>query len=75
MRDYPNDPEAYMLFAQLALQDGQATEAELLLQKTKALADAYSANAKRKRNFDLSVAAGLAASCPSNMPHSPASRS
>jgi tetratricopeptide (TPR) repeat protein len=60
-RDYPNDPEAYMWFAQLALQEGQVTDAELLYQKTKALSDAYSANAKRKRNFDLNVASGLAA--------------
>lgn len=61
VRDYPNDPEAYMLFAQLALQEGQATDAELLLQKLKTLSDAYSANQKRKRNFDLNVASGLAA--------------
>jgi tetratricopeptide (TPR) repeat protein len=60
-RDYPNDPEAYLLFGQLALQEGQVTDSDLLYQKAKALSDAYSANAKRKRNFELSVAAGLAA--------------
>ncbi|MCC7083382.1 MAG: tetratricopeptide repeat protein [Pirellulales bacterium] len=60
VREYPNDPEAYVLFAQLALGERQFTDAELLLQKAKALSDAYTLNAKRKRNFDINVASGLA---------------
>jgi tetratricopeptide (TPR) repeat protein len=56
----PNDPEAYTIFADLALRERQITDAELLLLKAKTLADAYTGNAKRKRNFDSNIASGLA---------------
>jgi tetratricopeptide (TPR) repeat protein len=56
----PNDPEAYTIFAELALRERQITAAELLLLKAKTLADAYTGNAKRKRNFETNIASGLA---------------
>jgi tetratricopeptide (TPR) repeat protein len=57
----PKDPEPYLLFAEVAVQDKRITDAESLLMKAKTLTDAYSENAKRKSNFDIRVNAGLAA--------------
>jgi len=57
----PKDPEPYLLFAEVAIQDKRVTDAESLLNKAKTLVDAYSENPKRKSNFDIRVNAGLAA--------------
>lgn len=57
----PKDPEPYLLFAEVAIQDRRVTDAESLLLKAKTLADSYNENSKRKTNFDIRVNAGLAA--------------
>lgn len=56
---YPNDPEAYLLFGELALRDGRVTDAEALFLKGKALTDEFKENAKRQRNFNMRANAGL----------------
>ena len=56
---YPNDPEAYLLFGEVALREGRTTDAEALFLKGKSLADQFKDNAKRQRNFLLRADAGL----------------
>lgn len=56
----PDDPEAYLIIADLAAQDRRIAEADALYTKARALIDTYSENPKRKRNFEMRVDAGLA---------------
>ncbi len=58
---YPNDPEAYLYFAQSAIVDHRFTDGELNLQKVKPLIDAYNENLKRKRNFEIQYNSAMAA--------------
>ncbi len=57
----PKDPEPYLLFAEAALQDRRITDAASLLSKAKQVADAYSENQTRKRDFDIRINAAIAA--------------
>jgi len=50
-----------LLFAEAALQDHRITDAAALLSKAKQVADAYSDNLTRKRDFDIRVNAAIAA--------------
>jgi tetratricopeptide (TPR) repeat protein len=58
---HPNDPEAYLLFAEGALQDGRVTDADALLDKAKSKIAAYNDSPKRKTFFDSHLAADLTA--------------
>ncbi|BBO33999.1 tetratricopeptide repeat protein [Lacipirellula parvula] len=59
--NYPDDPEAYLLLADLAFAEGRTTESHALFEKAKSLVDKFSDNAKRQQNFQIRVLAGLAA--------------
>jgi tetratricopeptide (TPR) repeat protein len=59
--NYPNDPEAYLLLADLAFAEGRTTESHALFEKAKGLVDKFSDNEKRQQNFQIRVLAGLAA--------------
>jgi tetratricopeptide (TPR) repeat protein len=59
--EYPNDPEAYLLLADLAFIEGRTTEAHALFEKASKLTEAFTENEKRKQNFLIRVLAGLAA--------------
>jgi tetratricopeptide (TPR) repeat protein len=54
------DPEPYLLFAEAALQDHRITDAAALLTKAKSVADAYTDNLTRKRDFDIRINAAIA---------------
>ncbi|RIK80953.1 MAG: hypothetical protein DCC67_08560, partial [Planctomycetota bacterium] len=58
---HPNDPEAYLLLADLAFAEGRTTEAHALFEKAQGLVGSFNENPKRKNNFDVRVLAGLAA--------------
>ena len=57
----PSDPEPYLVFGDLAFQNRQVTESGLCFDKANDLAQAYSANPKRKRNLQIRAYAGQAA--------------
>jgi predicted Zn-dependent protease len=50
---HPDDPDAYLIFAEAALQDHRVSDAEALLAEAKPLVEKFSANAKRKRGFEI----------------------
>jgi tetratricopeptide (TPR) repeat protein len=56
-----NDPDAYLYFAEAALQDHRIADAEGLLLEVKPLIDKFSANAKRKRGFEIRFNSFMAA--------------
>lgn len=57
----PTDPEAYLLLADQAFAGNRTAEAEALFEKAAPLVEAYSGNAKRKRDMQIRVLAGKAA--------------
>jgi tetratricopeptide (TPR) repeat protein len=57
----PNDPEAYLLLADLAFAEGRTTEAHALFEEARGLVEKFTENAKRQQNFNIRVLAGLAA--------------
>ncbi len=59
--EYPQDPEAYLYFAQSAIVDHRFTDGELNLLKVKPLIEAYTENLKRKRNFQIQYNSAMAA--------------
>jgi tetratricopeptide (TPR) repeat protein len=59
--NHPNDPEAYLLLADLAFAEGRTTEAQALFEKAKGLVDAFNENEKRKQAFQIRVLAGTSA--------------
>ena len=59
--EHPDDPEAYLLLADLAFVEGRTTEAHALFDKANALTQKFTENEKRKQNFQIRVLAGLAA--------------
>src|SRR5262245_57561257 len=58
---HPKDPEAYLLFAEGALQDNRVTDAEALLAKVQPYIKEYNESPKRKSYFDSHLAADLTA--------------
>ncbi|MCA9234649.1 MAG: tetratricopeptide repeat protein [Planctomycetales bacterium] len=61
--EHPEDPEAYLLLADQAFGGGRTAEAEALFDKAAGLVEPFSANAKRKRDFQIRVIAGNSAVC------------
>jgi len=59
--NHPNDPEAYLLLADLAFAQGRTTEAHALFEKARSLVQGFTENAKRQQNFNIRVLAGLSA--------------
>jgi predicted Zn-dependent protease len=57
----PNDPEAYLLLADLGFIEGRITEAHALFEKADGLTQKFTENEKRKQNFAVRVLAGLSA--------------
>jgi Tfp pilus assembly protein PilF len=57
----PNDPEAYLLLADLAFAEGRVTEAHALFEKANTLVQGFAENPKRQQNFKIRVLAGLSA--------------
>jgi len=56
----PADPEAHLILAEQALQQGRLIEAESLYDKAISLIDKFSENQKRKRNFQIAARTGRA---------------
>jgi Tfp pilus assembly protein PilF len=54
---HPSDPEAYLLFAEGALQDNRVTDANALLMQVQPLIKAYNESPKRKSFFESHLAA------------------
>jgi tetratricopeptide (TPR) repeat protein len=59
--DNPDDPEATLILADQALQQGRTIEADALYDKGLALTTKFNGSAKRKRNFEIRARAGHAA--------------
>ncbi len=49
----PDDPEAYLIIADQAMQQGRTIEADALYERALELTAKFSGNAKRKRNFEI----------------------
>ena len=60
VKESPNDPEAYLFLADLDMQDHRTTEARLLYEKAASLMTKFDV-ASRKKNLEIQVLAGLAA--------------
>lgn len=60
---YPDDPEAYLVLADLDFQERRVTEASVLFERATELTEKFDANAKRKRDFRIRCEAGTAAVC------------
>jgi len=56
----PDDPEAYLILADQAMQQGRTIEADALYERGLAMTAKFSGNAKRKRNFDIRSRSGRA---------------
>lgn len=59
--DEPDDPDAYLVLADQAYRSGRTTESYALFTMVKPLIEKYSSNAKRKKNFEIRLLAGLSA--------------
>ena len=51
--DNPEDPEAYLILADQAMQQGRTIEADALYEKGLEMTTKFNGNAKRKRNFEI----------------------
>ncbi|HEY2761730.1 MAG TPA: tetratricopeptide repeat protein, partial [Pirellulales bacterium] len=60
VKAYPKDPEAYLMFAELAIQEGHITDADAILAKAQPLVTAYNDNPKRKKFLDSHLYADMA---------------
>lgn len=61
VREHPNDPEAYMIIAEIALRENRFAEAGLSLEKAKALLSTFEGDARRKENLQIRLHNYLAA--------------
>ena len=61
VRDNPDDPEAYVVFADSALQQRRFTDAVLLYEKGNAIANSYTTNETRKKSLQVRSLNGIAA--------------
>ncbi|MBN1855030.1 MAG: tetratricopeptide repeat protein [Pirellulales bacterium] len=57
---HPDDPEAYLMLADMAIGSGRVTEAGALYHFVESLTESFDQNAKRKRNFQIRTYAGTA---------------
>lgn len=61
VKNFPEDPEAYLVFGDLDFQERRVTEAQLLFERAAELTSRFEGNAKRKRDFEIRASAGMAA--------------
>ena len=61
VKAHPEDPEAYLVFADQAFSEGRITDAGLLFAEAKKLAATFTENKNRQRSFEIRAEAGLAA--------------
>ena len=61
IKNYPDDPEAYLILADQAFRAGRTAEADALFEKADTLIQKYEGNAKRKRKFVINALAGRSA--------------
>lgn len=61
VKNYPNDPEAYLILGDAAASEGRISEAALLFAKASETATRFTENPKRKQNFQIRGYAGIAA--------------
>ncbi|MCG8451151.1 MAG: tetratricopeptide repeat protein [Pirellulales bacterium] len=59
--DNPEDPDAYLMLADQAYRGNRTTEAYALFKLVEPLVNDFNENAKRKRNFEIRLLAGLSA--------------
>ncbi|KKK91094.1 hypothetical protein LCGC14_2716420, partial [marine sediment metagenome] len=57
---WPNDPEAYILLAEIGLESGEVTAAQLLLEKGEKLLASFDGGARRREALRLSTLSALA---------------
>lgn len=57
----PDDPEAYLLLADMAFTQGRTTESAALFDVADGLVQKFTENEKRRKNFDIRVLAGRSA--------------
>jgi predicted Zn-dependent protease len=57
----PDDPEAYLLLADIAFTQGRTTESAALFDVAASLVQKFNENEKRRKNFDIRVLAGRSA--------------
>ena len=60
VKEHPEDPEPYLIFAEQALAGGRVTDAASLYQEALRLNKAYEDNQKRKRNMEIRCHRGIA---------------
>jgi len=58
---FPNDPEPFLMLADLAFQDRRVTDSSVLFDRATQLTGSYAENPKRKRDFEIRCNAGTAA--------------
>ncbi len=58
--DNPEDPEAYLILADQAMQQGRIIEADALYERGLAMVSKFTENAKRKRNLEIRARSGRA---------------
>jgi tetratricopeptide (TPR) repeat protein len=58
---FPEDPEPYLMLADLAFQDRRVTDSAVLFDKATQLTGSFDENLKRKRDFEIRCHAGAAA--------------
>ena len=56
----PDDPEAYLILADLAIQQGRMIEADALYERGLAMTTKFAGNPKRKRNMEIRARSGRA---------------
>lgn len=59
VKEAPDDPEAFVIFAESALREGRTTEADLLFARAQTLAEAFKGNPKRQRDLNTRALTGL----------------
>jgi tetratricopeptide (TPR) repeat protein len=58
VQHYPNDPEAYLIMADIAVSENRLTEAGLLYAKASAVTEAFNENPKRKKTLQSRAYSG-----------------
>ncbi|MCH2114154.1 MAG: tetratricopeptide repeat protein [Pirellulales bacterium] len=59
--EHPDDPESYLILADQAFQANRTTESDALFHFARPLVEKFTANLKRKRNFQVRILAGSSA--------------
>lgn len=61
VKNYPADPEAYLILADFSFAEGRTAAAEALFDRAAQLTTNFTENARRKHDFQYRITAGLAA--------------